>query len=104
MESKRKPQTLKDFQEAFPEVWKAYAKLRDACDGQGPLNPKMRELIKIAVEASRGRHGGLVAHLHRAREAGATREEILHAIVLAAPLLGLPDILDAFVTVRDHLQ
>ena len=98
------PKTLQAFQRQFPEVWRHYQTLRDACDRSGPLPPKVRELIKIGIEVARKRHGGLVAHLTRATRAGASSAEIYHAILLAAPLVGMPDLLDAFVVARKHLH
>jgi alkylhydroperoxidase/carboxymuconolactone decarboxylase family protein YurZ len=40
--------------------------------------------------------GGLVAHISQARKAGASDEEINHAIVLATGLSGFPAALKAF--------
>ena len=94
--SRRLPATLRAFESKFPNPWTRYRALRDACDRAGPLSPKTRELIKIGIEVARKRHGGLVAHIRRARRAGASREEIDHVILLAIPLIGIPDVLDAF--------
>ena len=101
--SKPKPKVLASFEGDFPEIWKAYGWLRDACDHEGPLDPKTRELIKIGVETTRGGHGGMVAHIHRAERAGASREEILQAILLAGPLAGFPAVLDAYLVAKKHL-
>jgi len=98
-----KPETLADFEKRFPEVWKAYGWLRDACDHEGPLDQKTRELIKIGIETACLRKGGLHAHIHRARKAGAQKEEILQAILLAVPLVGLPAVLDAFLVAEKAL-
>ena len=100
----RTPRILRDFQAKFPAVWKQYGALRDACDRSGPLPPKTRELIKIGIEVARKRHGGLVAHITRAKRAGASANEIHHAILLAAPLVGMPDPLDAFVIAQKQLR
>ncbi|MCH8269413.1 MAG: carboxymuconolactone decarboxylase family protein [Acidobacteria bacterium] len=90
------PATLRGFQRKFPEVWKAYEGFREACDDQGPLDTKTRELIKVAISVALGRTGGLVAHLDRCRAAGASKEEICQAILLAAPLAGFPETLAGF--------
>jgi len=100
----QKPRTLQEFEKLFPETWKAYTYFRDTCDHEGPIDPKTRELIKIGIEVARKRHGGLIAHLTRAQEAGAKKSEIYQAILLATPLIGLPDVLDAFHFVREHLK
>ena len=98
------PRTLQAFERKFPEIWKRYHALRDGCDRFGPLPPKTRELIKICIEVARKRHGGLVAHITRAKRAGASSKEIYHAMILAAPLVGIPDILDAFVVAQKRVR
>ena len=98
-----RPKTLRDFERRFPEIWKRYVRLRDACDRVGPLDVKTRELIKVGIAVARKRHGGLIAHIDRAKTAGASSQEIAQAILLALPLVGLPDVLDAFVAARTRL-
>lgn len=90
------PRTLREFKNKFPEVWKQYDSLRNSCDSSGPLTRKTRELIKIGIEVARKRHGGLIAHIDKAQSAGASSAEISQAILIAAPLVGIPEVLDAF--------
>ena len=99
----RLPATIRSFASKFPRLWAEYLALREACDRSGPLSPKTRELVKIGIEVARKRHGGLLAHITRAQRAGATKEEIAHAILLALPLVGLPDVLDAFHAAKKRL-
>ena len=99
-----RPKTLQDFERHFPEVFSRYRSLRETCDRYGPLDAKTRELIKVGIEAARKRHGGLIAHIDRAKAAGASPKEIYHAILLTLPLIGLPDVLDAFVVARKRLK
>lgn len=98
-----RPKTLREFEHRFPEIWTRYVRLRDACDHAGPLDVKTRELIKVGIAVARKRHGGLIAHIDRAKAAGASSQEIAQAILLALPLVGLPDVLDAFVAARARL-
>ncbi len=98
-----RPKTLTDFEKNFPEIWKAYGWLRDACDHEGPLDQKTRELVKIGIETACVRKGGLAAHVRRAQKAGASKGEVFQAILLAAPLVGLPAVLDAFLVAKKHL-
>ena len=100
----RLPKTLQQFQREFPQVWKSYEALRESCGRAGPLDRKTTELIRVAVEVTKRRHGGLIAHVHHAKAAGATREEIWHAVLLALPLIGFPDVLEAFQTVTATLD
>ena len=95
-----KPQTLMEFEKTFPGVWKSYKALRDACDQEGGLDAKTRELIKIGIETTSRRRGGLIAHINRAKEHGATTSQIYQAMLLALPLVGFPLVLDAFVMAK----
>jgi len=101
--SRRLPRTIREFQSRFPRLWADYRALCEACDATGPLAPKTRELIKVGIEVARKRHGGLVAHISRAQKAGASQTEIYQAILLAAPLVGMPDVLDAFLVAEKRL-
>ncbi len=99
-----KPKTLTQFEKDFPAVWKSFQSFRDACDKAGPLGDRTCELIKVGIETACGRHGGLIAHMHRARKAGASRGEVLQAILQAAPLVGLGPVLEAFQLAQKHLK
>ena len=101
---KERPLTLREFERMFPEVWKSYEGLRDACEREGGLDPKTRELIKIGIETSCRRRGGLLAHVHKAKSKGAETKEIFQSILLALPLIGLPLVLDAFLIVKKALK
>lgn len=101
--TRRLPRTIREFQSKFPRLWAGYRALSAACDAAGPLSPKTRELIKIGIEVARKRHGGLVAHISRARKAGASKAEVYQAILLATPLVGMPDVLDAFLVAKKRL-
>jgi AhpD family alkylhydroperoxidase len=89
-------QLLNDFQARFPGIWDAYAEFKAACDEGGPLDRKTAELVKIGISVAMEHEGGLIAHISQAKKAGASDEEIDHAIVLAAGLTGFPAALKAF--------
>lgn len=99
----QQPRLLQDFQQRFPQVWDAYVQLREACDRQGPLSPRELELIKVGISAALRREGGLIAHIDRAREVGASPEQIYQAILAATGLIGFPNTLAAFGIARDRL-
>ena len=88
--------TALEFQTSFPGVWRAYEGFREACDQQGPLDAKARELIKMAISVALGRHCGLIAHRDHCRAYGVTEKEIAQAVLLAASLAGFPGTLAAF--------
>ena len=98
------PELLDSFKREFPEAWQAYEKLKDACDQGGALDAKTVELIKIGISTAMKHEGGVVAHISQAKKAGATREEIYHAILVATGLAGFPAVLAAFASARGHLK
>ncbi len=97
------PQLLRDFQQRFPQVWNAYVQLRESCDREGPLSVRELELIKVGISAALRREGGLIAHIDRAKEVGASSAEIYQAILIATGLIGFPNTLAAFGIARDRL-
>lgn len=98
------PETLERFKAQFPKTWKAYEQLRDACDTEGPLDRKTVELIKIGISTALEHEGGLVAHISRARKAGASDKEIRHAILVAMGIAGFPTVLAAEATAQHYLK
>jgi alkylhydroperoxidase/carboxymuconolactone decarboxylase family protein YurZ len=64
-----------------PEFLAAYEALyRAALASDGGLPVKYRELVALGILAFRGESQGLVNHIRRARQHGATRAEILGAL------------------------
>lgn len=51
---------------------------------EGTLSVKVKELIVLGIVASRGLQYGVEAHMRRALDSGATREELCEAIKAAA--------------------
>ncbi len=98
------PELLDNFKKEFPDAWQAYEKLKDACDQGGPLDHKTVELLKIGISTAMKHEGGVIAHISQAQKAGATKEEIYQAILIATGLAGFPAVLAAFAGARDRLQ
>ncbi len=68
-----------------PEYVKARKPLSDLSIGEGrELSIKHREMVIIGILAYRGRQEGVVAHMRRAIEHGATKRELLEAVQSAA--------------------
>ncbi|MEM5382653.1 carboxymuconolactone decarboxylase family protein [Paraburkholderia phymatum] len=87
--------TLRTWDPAFME---AYLAFRSVPHRNGPLPPKVKELVLIAINvATTHMYGaGVRRHMQNALKAGATREEILEVIQLTTVLgihacnLGVP--------------
>jgi alkylhydroperoxidase/carboxymuconolactone decarboxylase family protein YurZ len=68
-----------------PEYVAARQPLSELSIGEGKeLSVKYREMVIIGILAFRGRKEGIVAHMKRAIEHGATKRELLEAIQSAA--------------------
>ena len=68
-----------------PDYAKARGPLSELSIGEGKeLSVKHREMVIIGILAFRGRHSGVVAHMRRAIEHGASKRELLEAIQSAA--------------------
>jgi AhpD family alkylhydroperoxidase len=83
------------FKQDHGRVWKAYEKLGAAAAEDGPLDAKTRELIKLGMTAAAKSESALQSHVHRALEAGATPDEIRHALILGVTTLGFPAMMTA---------
>lgn len=83
-----------------PEFVEAYLRFRDVPHRKGPLPPKFKELILVAVNAATTHMyaPGVRRHIANALKAGATKEEILetiqivtimgiHSVNMAIPIL-----------------
>jgi alkylhydroperoxidase/carboxymuconolactone decarboxylase family protein YurZ len=68
-----------------PEYVKARPPLSALSIGEGKeLSVKYREMVIIGILAFRGRKEGVIAHMRRAIDHGATKRELLEAIQSAA--------------------
>jgi AhpD family alkylhydroperoxidase len=82
------PRTYRRVKKRYPSVVKAYEDLGAEVAGAGPLEPRVRELVKLGMAAAMGSEGSVASHARRAIEAGVTREEIEHALLLGATTIG----------------
>jgi len=84
------PEPFRRFTTQNQAVAKAYEALGEACAKAGPLDATTRELVKLGMAIGGRLEGAVHSHARRAREAGATPEQIRHVVALAAPTLGFP--------------
>jgi AhpD family alkylhydroperoxidase len=98
------PKRYKKFSNDFPEVIHAYETLGEAVHSAGPLNEKTRALIKLAISIGGKLEGAVHAHTRKARNSGATPNEIRHVALLALPTIGLPSMMAAMSWIDDILD
>ncbi|MDD1719958.1 MAG: carboxymuconolactone decarboxylase family protein [Methanoregulaceae archaeon] len=77
------------FQEEAPEVAAAFNGLIMSLVGRKGLDQKTKQLIYIAMKAAMGDDMAVKAHLPMAKAAGATREEVVDAILMTLTVSGI---------------
>lgn len=98
------PVPFQQFAQRFPEVHAAYEHLGRACHTAGPLEAKTRELIQLGMAIGIRSEGAVHSHVRKALEAGASPDEIRHAVLLGMPTIGLPTTIAAFTWIGDILK
>jgi 4-carboxymuconolactone decarboxylase len=89
------PKIYERFQEEFPEVFKDYKRLGVSTREAGPLDDKTQNLVKLGIAIGANSRGAVMSHTRKARAAGATPEEVLHAVLLALTTTGFPNMIAA---------
>lgn len=98
------PDHYSKFIEAYPEVGRAYKSLGEAATSAGPLDRKTISLVKLAMAVASAQEGATHSHARKSLEAGATPEEIRHAVVQAVTTLGFPNMMRGLAWVEDVLE
>ena len=82
------------FVEECPELARQFNNLVDVQRSSEALDPKTKQLINIAIQAATRNARGVQMHAMMARKTGATREEIVGAVVMNLHLTGLVTVLE----------
>jgi AhpD family alkylhydroperoxidase len=77
------------FRKEAPEVADAFESLINALVASKGLDQKSRQLIYIAMKAAMGDEMAVKAHVPMAKQAGATREEVVDAILMTLTVSGV---------------
>ena len=98
------PGPFRAFTEKHPELGRLHEDITNAVLAAGPLDRRTCELIKIGVCAGAGLESALKSHVRRAREAGATADEIEQAILMTMTTAGFPRMVAAWTWARTQLE
>jgi len=79
---------LSVFETSDPELLKDLEKTRDLAFSDGALPKKVKFLIAVALDASKGADGGVRSLAQGAMNAGATKQEIMEALRVAHFICG----------------
>lgn len=87
--------------QAYPELFRAYAALGEACAKAGPIEGATLRLVKLALAIGAGSEGGVHSHSRRALEEGVPKEALKQVALLAVPTLGFPRAVAALTWIED---
>jgi AhpD family alkylhydroperoxidase len=80
----------RDLRHGIPEVYEGYRQLHLAAVARGVLDSKTKELIALAIAASKQCDGCIAAHAQGAAQQGASEQEVAEALGVAVMLNGGP--------------
>jgi AhpD family alkylhydroperoxidase len=100
---KKLPSAYRRFAAERPRIAQAYEALSDATLTDGPLDRRAAELVKIGIAVGARLEGAVHSHVRRALEAGATPDEIRHAVRLGLTTIGFPGMMAALAWANDVL-
>jgi len=95
------PEWYDKIREEHREYLDAVEKLGETVRKTGPLDEKTSHLIQLAGAAAIRSEGAVHSHARRARDAGASTEEICHTILLLTSTIGFPAVSAALSWVHD---
>lgn len=80
---------------SYPALFEAHEKLGTELKNAGPLDEKTLQLIQLAAAGAAGSEGAVHSHTRRALAAGASAEEINHALLCLISTIGFPTVMAA---------
>ena len=98
------PKTYLEMKKRHAKFIEAVEALGQAAKQAGPIDEKTAQFVQLAAAAAVRSEGAVHSHVRRAREAGATPEEIRHALILLASTIGFPTVMAALTWAGDVLQ
>jgi len=92
------------IKDRFGEVMTAVENLGKTVKAAGPVKTKEAELIQLAAALAIRSEGGVHSHAKRALDAGATKEELYHTLILLTSTIGFPAVMAGISWVDDILK
>ncbi len=99
-----KQEPIKEFksvQEKLPDYGQKLLTFLENTIGESSLDPKTRELLLVGLLAAENFESGFKFHVKEALNCGATKKEILGAILLTMPYCGVATFLRSYSWAND---
>jgi len=98
------PDIFKKFVERNREISEALLEVGELCSQAGPIDKLTQHLIQMAIAIGANSQGGVRSHARRALDAGATKEQVMQAVLLSATLVGFPGMIAAYGWVEEVIS
>ncbi len=92
MAEKKYPEWFATLKNNRKEFIDAVEDLGRVAKQAGPIDEKTSQLIQLAAAAAIRSEGAVHSHTKRALQAGATTDEVFHAIILLTSTIGFPNV------------
>jgi 4-carboxymuconolactone decarboxylase len=98
------PDIYKEFTQHYPDISRMYEELADKCHESGPLDERVRRLVKLGIAVGLCSEGAVRSHTRRALEANIPVEEIEHVVLLSLTTAGYPTMTAAYKWAREVID
>ncbi len=95
------PRHFKRLAERYPGYVEAVEQLGETVKSAGPLDERTCHLVQLAAAAASRSEGAVHSHARRALGAGASREQVEHALLCLTSTIGFPAVSAAMSWVDD---
>lgn len=95
------PKNYVAIRKKYPELMKAYEEAGTLAKQSGPIDAKTAHIIQLAACVGMRSEGGVHSHARRAIRAGASADELFHAVALLISSVGFPTAAAAFSWIND---
>ena len=98
------PKIYENFSKEFPQVMQDFKKLGTSCRKAGPLDEKTQNLIKLGIALGANSRGAVMSSTRKALDSGASRQEVIHAVMLGLTTTGFPNMIAAMGWVEEVIS
>ncbi len=98
------PGQYQKIKNRFGSFKEAHEALGKAAREAGPLDEKTSQLVQLAGAATQKSEGSVHSHARRAMEAGASADEVRHALILLTSTIGFPTMSAALSWAEDVIE
>ena len=98
------PKIYEKFSQKYPDIFRDYQQLGKSCRESGPLDQKCQDLVNLGIAIGANSRGAVMSQTRKALKSGASKDEILHAVLLSLTTTGFPNMIAALGWVEEVLE